>query len=94
MVNRTRGLPSVNVLRAVIEEIDAEEFTTVDVMRALHGEYRSGRPGSAQAVYNQSFGRHLSEHNVELNIYEIEAGKPVTDDEGRPTGASLWGRRP
>ena len=66
--------------------IPRDEFSTVDIIKKLNGEFRCG---PAHEAYNASVRGFLSEHCESLGI--VRAGsKPIEDDYGVKTTTATW----
>lgn len=83
---------SLDRIKAIIDGITSETFSTADVLRGYSGGFCSNHGTPAQFSFNAQFGRLLKRNENKLGIRELESDTPTDDDHGHPTRTSVWAR--
>lgn len=84
--------PTLDIFRRSVAELTAhrDQFTTVDLIRQVNGEYHNARQTSVAASENAWIGRMLSYNAEHLQIKLVQRGVKSQDDEGHRTTTALW----
>ena len=83
---------SLDRVRAIIQTISSDEFSTGDVIREYGGGFFSNKNTPAHYSFNAQFGKLLKRNMGPLGIREIAANVPIKDDRGHETRSSVWAR--
>jgi hypothetical protein len=83
---------SLERIRAIIDELPDDVFSTGDVIRAYSGVFCSNLNTPAHYSFNAQFGKLLKRKKLDLGITQIAESRPTPDDHGNPTSSSVWKR--
>ena len=83
---------SLDRIKAIIQTLNAEQFSTGDVIREYTGGFFSNKNTPAYYSFNAQFGKLLKRNMDRLGIREISSNVQVKDDHGHDTSASVWAR--
>ncbi|MBS0493666.1 MAG: hypothetical protein JSS31_06845 [Proteobacteria bacterium] len=83
---------SLDRLRAIIQTINSDEFSTGDVIREYSSGFFFNKNTLAHYSFNAQFGKLLKRNMSQLGIREIAANVSIKDDLGQETSASVWAR--
>jgi hypothetical protein len=83
---------SLDRVRAIIQTISANDFSTGDIIREYGGGFFSNQNTPAYYSFNAQFGKLLKRNMSQLGIREVASNVQTKDDRGNATSTSVWAR--
>lgn len=83
---------SFECVRAIIQALRSEGFSTGDIIREYGGGFFSNAGTPVCDSLNAQFGKRLKRNMKAFVIKDVVANAPLKDDRGQQTSVSIWTR--